>query len=216
VAIAVVQTEQESTVFANSATLAFASAPSATDLIVAILYYEGTETVTAPSGFTLLAEVQSLSPNYRAVIYYKYNDTGNSYVYSWTTSAIARVGGLTLSGVDSTTPVDVAGSGWDSASYAALTITGITTVTDAALHMLFSFNSDNGQTTTALTGYSRQLGASSAMGTWTKEVATAGATGSQTVDHGTEFVMRGFGAAWKPSGGGGGPRKQRLALLGVG
>lgn len=198
-AIAVAQSVRTDSAFSASRTVTFGAAPSATDLVLVALFIESSASITIPSGFTLLGSYVNTGVGRQSVIAYKYNDTGNSYQFSWSGSSVHWGTGLTFSGVDSTTPIDVLAGAWDENNFSPLTIESVTTATDAAMHVMACYHS-NGNDGAAVTGYTRYFnGVADTRGVYyTKEITSAGATGQQTVDFGTEFYCQGISFALRP------------------
>lgn len=215
-AIAVEQSTQHGVAYSASRTVSFGAAPGATDLVLASLYLESNASVTLPSGFTLLGSYINGSSTKQSVLAYKYGDTGNSYQFTWTGDAVHYGSGLTFSGVDSTTPIDVVAGAWDEDNFTALIMAAVTTVTDGALHVMACYNSDGGDGA-AITGYTRYIGGvgDSRETFYTKTISPAGSTGGNTVDMGTEFWCQGLSFALRPAGAGGFNPLVRLRRLGA-
>lgn len=199
-AIAIGQTQRTSSAFSTSDTVAFGTAPGASDLIVLGLYKESSSTVTIPSGFTRINSTYlNTGGNYQTTICYKYNDTGNSYAFSWTGNAVHQAWGITWSGCDSSTPIDVEGASWQEANFTGLTVTGVTTLTDNAVHLVCAWNSAT-NSASALSGYTLVYGDGQKEAIWYKTFTSAGATGNSSVDLGTEFWCQGISFALRPTG----------------
>lgn len=198
-AIAIVQTQRTTSEFNAADTIAFSSAPAATDLILLGLYKESSSTVTIPSGFTRINSTYlNTGGDYQTTLCYKYNDTGNSYQFSWTGSAVNQSFGITFSGVDSSTPIDVESASWQEANFGALTINGVTTLTNDAMHIMYASNSAS-NSASAVSGYTLTFGDGSKEAIWSKIFTSAGATGNNTVDLGTEFWCQGISFALRPA-----------------
>lgn len=201
-AVALGQTKRTGSAFGTTDTLAFDSAPGATDLILLGLFKESSAAVTLPSGFTLIGTYLNTGGTYQTTLAYKYNDTGNSYQFSWSGNAVHQAFGTTWTGVNTSTPIDVAGASWQEANFSALTVTGVTTATDNAMHLVVAYNSHS-NSASALTGYTLIFGDGQKEALWYKLITPAGATGDKTVDLGTEFWCQGFGLALRPVAAGG-------------
>lgn len=200
-AIALGQTKTFGVAYSGDRTLAFDSAPSATDLVLAAAFIESENAITIPSGFSLLASHNNSASYHHCVIAYKYNATGNSYQFSWTGDSINYGWLASFSGVDETTQIDVQGT-FDEANFASLVLDAVTTTVDLAWHLLAVFHS-NSANFDALTGYTQQFAANNC-GLYTKEISPAGSTGSKTVTvSGGTYYQQGLSFALRPAGAGG-------------
>lgn len=198
-AIAVGQTSRYNVAYGASRNITFGSAPAASDLVLLSLFCETNAAITVPSGFTTLGDYTNTGATQHSVLAYKYGDTSNSYTFSWTGDAIYLGWGMTFTGVDSTTPIDVVAGAWDEDNFAALQMASVTTATDLALHVLATYHS-NGNAGAAITGYTRYF-ASEGSGrevVYVKEISPAGSTGANTVDFGTEYYCHGLSFALRP------------------
>lgn len=200
-AIALGQTKTFGVAYGGSRTLAFDSAPAATDLVLVSAFIENENAITIPSGFTLLASHNNGSSYHHCAIAYKYGDTGNSYQFSWSGDAINYAWGATFTGVDATTPIDVQGT-FDEANFTSLVLDSVTTTVDLAWHLLAAYHSNSPNFDT-LTGYTRQFAAANCA-LYTKEISPAGSTGSKTVTvSGGTYYQQGLSFALRPAGAGG-------------
>ena len=189
------QTAQGGDVFGESRTVSFASAPGSTDCIAVFFWKENAAAVTSPSGFTLLKDGTGGAKRY--YIYIAYNETGNSYEFTWTGGSIHGYNAITFSGVDATTQVDVSNAAFDTSSFNPLTISGLVTVTDKALHVMCGGNSST-QAGGVVTGYTRFFD-SARPTVWTKEIDPAATVDYIEVDLGTDFECAGYSFALRPA-----------------
>jgi hypothetical protein len=164
-------------------------------------------TITWPSGFTQIGYVESATDGftrlYRALKVLTGADTGN-YSMSWSGSYWNQAQATLWSGVDGTTPQDVATASAVTASNRAHAAPSLTT-SNAGCGMLFGTANENNATATAPTGYTQQQTANY-LKTYTK---IAGAAGSETISSGpnpwsTATVKVGLLTALRPASGGGG------------
>ncbi len=189
------QTAQGGDTFGTSRTVSFSSAPGAADCIVIWFWKENTAAITKPSGFTELKVGSGGAKEYDVFI--AYNETGNSYVFSWTGGIISGWNAITFSGVDATTQVDVSNAAFDTSSFSPLTVSGLTTVTDKALHLMCGGNSSTNDGGVE-TGYTRFF-QNERPTVWTKEIDPAAVVSDNEVDLGTEFECAGYSFALKPA-----------------
>jgi len=163
-------------------------------------------TITWPAGFTQIGYVESATDGftrlYLARKVLSAADSGN-YSMSWSGSYWNQAQCTLWSGVDSTTPLDVAAASAVTASNRAHAQPSLTTGT-AGCGMVFATANENNATATAPTGYTQQQTANY-LKTWTK---IAGAAGSETISSGanpwsTATVKVGLLVALRPAGAGG-------------
>jgi hypothetical protein len=167
--------------------------------------------LTLPSGFTLQDSTPS-SNGHRVVVATKAVSSASSEPSTYTTSwsgITANTSGAILaaySGIDTTTPADVAASTTSNASSASPTTPTVTTASDNAI-VLSILAADSGAVTTssgspAVTVRAdvggRQISLSD------RVLATAGATGVTTLGYNSAKTHTGTTLALRPTGGGGG------------
>lgn len=197
----------------TGATITFDSAPTEGNLI--LIWGGGNmiaASVTWPTGFTAVATWFQANPFQNVGWGFAWKiagaSEGTTYAVAWSsTYNIGQVGGMEISGADTTTPIDVVGTQQQQSFDNTPTVLGLTTVTDAAWHML-SFGHAIPQDVTATSGYTIPSGWATAVHVMPqyKEIATAGATGNLdlAIDAGTSGSGYTRGFAIRPATGGGG------------
>lgn len=170
-------------------------------------------TITWPAGFTQIGYVESTTDGftrlYRALKVLTGADSGN-YSMSWSGSYWNQAQATLWSGVNGTTPQDVATASAVTASNTSHAAPSLTTG-NAGCGMLFSEANENSSTSTPPTGYTEQQEANY-LKTNTK---IAGAAGSETISggaHSVSTVKVGLLTALRPAGGGGGSTAANPAL----
>jgi hypothetical protein len=165
-------------------------------------------TINWPSGFTQIGYVESATDGFTRL--YRARSTtpdvgqsGGNYAMSWTNNYWNQAQATCWSGVDETTPEDVATASAVTASNRAHAAASLTTGT-AGCGMLFGTANENNATATAPTGYTQQQTANY-LKTYTK---IAGAAGSETIGApgnpwSTATVKVGLLTALRPAGAGG-------------
>ena len=195
----------EDTTSAPTGTLS--ATPTAGNLLVIVaIMRDGPSgrTVTAPSGFSLLKDYDDASSTY--AVFYKIAGASEATSFTWTWTNDSYVQGsflFELSGVDGTTPIDVSASAFTDHGFTGSDVAepAITTVTNGAWDIpLVGMDTDGpGAAMVSPSGYTERCDLAS-FAVYTKEIATAGSTGSRTMSHvNTNIVTYSF--AVRPSGG---------------
>lgn len=161
--------------------------------------------ITWPSGFTQIAYAESTTDGFQRLYVARKvltgADTGN-YVPTWSGSYWTQGQCSLWSGIDNTTPLDVAVSTAVTAANTTMPAVSVTTVT-AGCGMVHLVANENSATGTAPTGYTERQEANY-LRTNTK---VAGAAGAETPSGGSisvSTVKLGALVALRPAGGGGG------------
>ena len=169
------------------------------------------DTLTPPAGWNTAALVKDGSTNGVVTgLYWRVATGGESSTYTWTCTAgtAGRIGGAMqrVSGVDSTTPMDVAAASASLTAVAGTTIDSPTITTVTANALLVGVGSVNASASATLTppGSMAQINTTTGVGrrqTWATEAkAVAGATGTRTWTSSTTGLQRAaIIAALRPS-----------------
>ena len=122
--------------------------------------------------------------------------------------------GMRWTGVDTTTAIDVAGTGHNGSFGTTDDVASITTVTDAAVHIICVAPAQNDQTSITATGYStaQEMSANQRRASALyKSITSAGATGTVTVTFTSSDVANDFSFALRPvAAAAGQPTSKRL------
>ena len=191
--------------------------------MIAAIYVEDDVAVTAPSGWTLIAQVDHSGATYDTYVYWKRaSSEGTSYTWThnnvWELGAIASYSGCVTTG-DPQSGTFSSNQGTSTSCQAA----SMTTADDNAMLIFIggSFEGFSAQTASSLpspfTNNERFDGADDLY--WCDGVqASAGASGTKTLPNalssGNDWMA--ILVALKPDTGGATPKPKTLALLGVG
>lgn len=212
-AIAIVQSKHVQTGLIFSSTLltdALAAGPTQNNLLVFWFVFSGDSgTVTRPSGWSSLGDAKISGGGQGVGVHYKLAGASEPTQWTWSTTdeiQAAAYGIIELSGVDTSTPIDVAGS-FSSESFGSgeVAVAAITTVTAAAWHFAsMHVSGSGGFSMTTGSGYT-EWEDSTRLGIYYKEIASPGSTGTLGITNsGGSEDRRVFSFAVRPSGGGGG------------
>lgn len=182
---------------------ALGATPTQNNLLWAFLWLDATgHTITQPSGWTKLAEVDDATTQQMMGVYYKIAGASEATTFTWTWTVNAAqidVYVAEWSGNSTVTPIDASNAWTDHGANpgSPLVVPSLTTVTDAAAHIIVINNQDkNTVQYTAPSGYTEDQDAK-AIGAFSKLYATAGATGTQSVPcagtwnyHSLSFAIR--------------------------
>ena len=181
--------------------------PTSGNGLVLVVYAQdnpSTRVFTAPSGWTKLREYNDVE--YSMAVFYKVagGSESTSYSYSWTGDSFRCTNWLAeYSGADGTTLIDVSAGAFTDHGFTASDVAepSITTATDGAVDIVFISAKDGGPgfAMVSPSGYTEQVDVAE-MGLYTKEITTAGATGSRTMSHPNQNIIT-YSFALRPSGG---------------
>ncbi len=193
---------------ASSGTLG--ATPTSGNVLFSVLFLDAQpHTVTMPSGWTNLAELNYAAGGYHVRVDYKLcgGSESTSYTWSWTGNSFSQAVYLAeWTGNDATTAIDVSDSAWNDFGFnpgSPIAVPSITTVTNDAVHIIVVNNQAQNNGYTPPSGYNEEQD-DVAFGVFSKTYTSAGATGSQSVGCNGTFWYETFSFAIRPSGGGGG------------
>lgn len=226
-AIGIVQSKkaQEQFPFSTSVqTNDLTSTPTSGNLLIAFMYFYqvGAGHVTPPTGWTALKEGDCGGDGV-AGVYYRIAGASEPSHWTWTSSD--SINGLfwdmiELSGIDTSTPIDVAATAYETASFdnSNYNVSAITTVTNGAWDFAI-LQARNGSSFSIISpaGYT-EWDDFNDEGIYYKEITSAGSTDTRVLKN-SGFTNRiGYSFAVRPAGGGGGGTTtvHRLTSQGVG
>jgi hypothetical protein len=190
---------------ATSGTLG--ATPTSGNLLWALFFTDSQpHTITHPSGWTALPQLNYSPGSYSVVVAYKVAGGAEPTSYTWTWTTNTSVTTIYLSewtGTDTTTPIDANDSAWTDFGFnpsSPLAIPSITTVTNGAVHIIALNNQHQNQGYTAPTGYVSETGNVAAWVAFSKTISTAGATGTVNVTSAL-FWYESFSFAMRPTSG---------------
>jgi hypothetical protein len=211
---------------ATSGTLA--GTPTQNNLLLMYTYMQDNPSgrvATPPTGWTLICPTGNDGDEWSNAWMYRIAPAGaaTSYTWTWTGNSFNQGSYLfELSGVDTSTPIDVAKANFTYEGFdATWSETALTTTTNGAWDIVSVTCKDNATyslTSPASPVYNERVDVGGIGAIYTVEIASAGTTG---VRSGTSpnYDKLTYSFAVRPSGGGGGatpaPRLWRAGLLGV-
>ena len=174
-----------SSVASTTATLTITKPTNTTtnDVLVATVSGAGTNTITAPSGWTLLASTASPGNTMRTLTYYKVATSSEGTSYAFTSSAARNMTGgiIALRGANPAHPIDAVGTATGASGSA---VAPSVTTTSANDWVITSASAARNTTFTPASGTTERYdraGTSTSNNAATAAQSTAGATPARTV-----------------------------------